>query len=558
MDKKQYLESIIIVEEILKEYGLEKVIYDEVTRIRRDLDEYACRVLVIGSFNAGKSAFLNVLLNRDLMEEAQIPETAIAAEIYYDEEEYIEAIGENGIRKRFSISDASQLSPKDWRYLVYHVNCQYLQQHPDLVLVDMPGLDSNLEWHNKAITQYVNRGNAFILMVSCEDGTLRASVRDFLQEVRHYPQDLYCFVSKTDLKLDSEVDEVVKTVRRGIERICGSGTPVEHISARNDPNFLEKAEAALQYFDSDMLFNAKFAPAFNKLIYTASIALHNSADAMVMDDSEISQRIEQCKKNRDNLIKQLNDEKKKMIQKNKKEITPSVISDIENALNSQVKKFAAALMVSPEAFSSAVNSVLRTALYNANARIEGSFADLASELDLSFLDTDNSELQASLRAGLEKLIEYNQNVKAEEELIKNSKRIYEVITGVLAIATNFINPILEILIVMLPSVFSLFSGGAKQEKEEELERKIKNAIIPQIVDRLTPEIENAMQETLEAMLAELETQLNQLIVAEEAALEQAQNEKIQCENDFEASRQEIYNVIEKLASMKVELEEETQ
>ncbi len=555
MDKTQYLRAVSEVCEVLKKFSLETAVSGEVVQIRKDLEEYACRVLVIGSFNAGKSAFLNELLERELLEEAQIPETAIATEICFSEEEYIEAVSEDGKRQRFRITEGKKFSPKDWRHLVYHVNCPYLQKHSDLVLVDMPGLDSDYEWHNRAITQYINRGNAYILLVSCEDGTLRASVRDFLQEIRHYPQDIYCFISKTDLKLDSELDGVIRNVERNVQSICGSNTPIECISSRTDSEFREKTETALRYFDSQRLFKAKFAPVFNQLITTASVALYNAANAMTLNTDELNQRISACQENREELVKQLESEKQKMVNKNRREVTPATIRDIEMALNSQVRRFVTALAVSPEAFSSAVNSVLRSALYNANTRVQGSFSNLVSEMDLSFLHDDISEFETSIKASLEKLIAYNQTTQNQEKLLQDGKRVYEVVTGILAIATDFINPLLEIAIVMLPSIISMFSDCRKQEQEAELERKIRNAIIPQIVEQLTPEVEEALQETLESMLLELESQVSQLIQAEEVALEQAQDEKRQYEKDFEAFQQGIYNAMEKLEEMRAKMEE---
>lgn len=551
MDKKGYFNAISTIEAVLNRYNLDAAVAEEAKKLRQALNDYACRVLVIGGFNAGKSAFLNTLLDRDLLEEAQIPETAIATEICYDEDEFIEAVNEKGKHQRFQLTEGQKLTPKDWRYLVYHVNCPYLHSHSDLILVDMPGLDSNFEWHNKAIAQYINRGNAYILMVSCEDGTLRASVRDFLQEVRHYPQGLYCFVSKTDLRPKEAVDNVLTAVRTSITKICGENTPVNRISVRDDSNFKEKAEIALRFFDSEKLFNEKYAPVLNGLIDTAVIALRNSAEAMTLNTDELNEKIAKCKENREHLKKQLQEEKRKIVEKNKNEVVPGVLNDIEATLTSQSQRFAVALTVSPEAFSSAVNSVLRTSLYDANRRIQGSFADLVANIDLSFLDENYSELQDAIRGGLENLLCKIQMMQTQEKAFETGKRVYETIAGVLAIVTDFINPILELAIVLLPSVISLFSKGKKQEQEAELERKIRTAIIPQIIDRLTPELESAMQDTLEEMLSNLEDRLNQLIVSEEVALEQTMNEKSQCERDFEGAKQAIYADADKLNSLRI-------
>lgn len=555
MNRESYYDAISEVEDVLDKYNINEAIAKEVQKIRRDLDDYACRILVVGGFNAGKSAFLNALLDRDILEEAQIPETSIATELCYDKNEFIEAISEDGKRQRFQFAEGRKLMPKDWRYLVYHIDCPYLQNHSDLILVDMPGLDSNYEWHNKAISQYINRGTAYILMVSCEDGTLRASVQSFLQEIRHYHQGLYCFISKTNLRPTEEVDSVQEAVRSSIERICEENTPVSRISVRDDPDFKKKAEIALNYFNSEKLFNDKFAPVLNGLIDTAVIALDNSAKAMTLNDEKLNERITSCQGNRARLKKQLEDEKEKLVRKYKTVVMPAVQNSIMDSLTSHSQRFAAALTVSPEAFSSAVNSVLRTALYDANTKIiRGSFEDLVKDLDLSFLDEDYGELQKAIQGGLENLLSQIQQMESQGKNLENGKRIYEVVTGILAITTDFISPVLELAIVFLPSIFNLISGAKKQEQEAELESKIRTAIIPQIMDRLIPDLELAMHETLDMMLTELENRLNQLIVAEETALEQAKNEKLQHEQKFEEAKQAIYEDADKLQNLRVVLE----
>ena len=162
-------------------FQLEDAFSNEIEKLRDAIDEYAFRILMIGGFSAGKSAFLNTLLSREtLLKEDQAPETTIATELVHDEAEFIEAVNAKGEKTRFLIKEGDSLSPKDWRYLIYHVNSPFLKTHPNVILVDMPGLDSNISNHNMAIAQYISKGSAYILLVSCEDGTLKESTSDFL------------------------------------------------------------------------------------------------------------------------------------------------------------------------------------------------------------------------------------------------------------------------------------------------------------------------------------------------------------------------------------------
>lgn len=64
----------------------------------------------------------------------------------------------------------------------------------------MPGFNSNIEQHNRAILQYVERGNAYLLVIDCEEGGMKASVLEFVEEIRKYDHNLIIVLSKVDKK----------------------------------------------------------------------------------------------------------------------------------------------------------------------------------------------------------------------------------------------------------------------------------------------------------------------------------------------------------------------
>lgn len=59
---------------------------------------------VIGGFSAGKSSLLNSFLQEEILSVAVTPETALATELHYSTQEYIEAITPSGQSVRFEKS----------------------------------------------------------------------------------------------------------------------------------------------------------------------------------------------------------------------------------------------------------------------------------------------------------------------------------------------------------------------------------------------------------------------------------------------------------------------
>lgn len=555
VNKTGYLQKLDGILDMMKKCQLEDAVSNEIEKLRGAIDEYAFRILMIGGFSAGKSAFLNTLLSREtLLKEDQAPETTIATELVYDEAEFIEAVNAKGEKARFLLKEGDSLSPKDWRYLIYHVNSPFLKTHPNVTLVDMPGLDSNISNHNMAIAQYISKGSAYILLVSCEDGTLKESTRDFLWEVTQYPQSITCFVSKSDLKVDRETAEVVETIRSEIAVAYGRSVPVCNISVF-DEDFVKKAQDVIEAFDAQALFEEKYRNAINAVISTGQAALSTSADAMSLDLQTINQNISACTKNRDNLKRKLVQEKAELERKYDRQVIPAVLEDVENALLGQTGRLTQALTVSGEAFNACVNSILRPILVNSTQQhIVSSFNEYIEHLDLTnLMGEDNEAVRQSIADGLELVRSYaltvQENVR-KAELRKGRGRSYELITGAIAIATDFVAPIIELAIVFLPLIFEVVAGINQKAQYEDLEQKVRNVVIPEIVSKLQPQITAAIQEMRDAMLEALQANLEETLSAQEMALQQALEKRQHATDDFNAMQDEYRQAIKLLEGLR--------
>ena len=178
----------------------------------RQLDELFLLV-VVGEFNAGKSALINVLLGRDLLTEGVTPTTAKIHLLSWGETEGREPI--DGVSEKLTAP------------------VEILRQ---LSLVDTPGTNALDRSHEALTTEYVPRAD-LVLFVTSADRPFSESERAFLERIREWGKKVVVAVNKIDiLKTPGDVSEVLNWVRSNGMHLLGSAPRVFPVSALQAKN----------------------------------------------------------------------------------------------------------------------------------------------------------------------------------------------------------------------------------------------------------------------------------------------------------------------------------
>ena len=160
------------------------------------------KVPFVGDFNYGKSSLINAMLGIDLLPTNILPETAVSYEIHFSVQEKLEVWEDDRIVQTTGLSQIKslQLSPNNLVRL--YINNPFIQglYERNIVLVDMPGIDSGIEAHNNAILHYIQDGTYFVLLTDAEGGTLRQTAINFIDEVKKYGANVAIVISKIDKK----------------------------------------------------------------------------------------------------------------------------------------------------------------------------------------------------------------------------------------------------------------------------------------------------------------------------------------------------------------------
>lgn len=426
---KDFKNELEVIKNKCKKYLLEKE-YKNIISIQKQIKEFKVKIVFIGGFSAGKSALINSMLDLELLKEGQRPETAIANEIVYDELEYIEAITTENIEK-FEPTQVDNIDISKFDFLRWHVNNEQLKLLNDYVLVDMPGFNSGIKAHNKAILQYINQASAYILVIDCEDGEIKQSINEFINEIKNYQDNLAIVVTKCDLK----VKEDIKCIEENIYYTAGEifGKEIDVIStSKFDENVSNKVNNLIQKFNKENILNQKFKAIIYDICVNCVNCLELIKKSSKLDISDFEEEIYKRDKARKELIEKLNKEKIKLERKFKNSVLPSIIADVNNALYQKVDSLVNSVKAGGNDFSMIINNILRPVLISSTEKYTNeSFDEFISEIKFNN-EFNNEEVNALCNKILDKYNSENLKIKQALNTFESSTGMYKAITTVLA------------------------------------------------------------------------------------------------------------------------------
>lgn len=530
--KEQFTNKIIEVKKILEkyDYNLEKT--DEMLK---EINNFRVVIPVIGRFNAGKSSLINCLLGEDLLPTDIIPETAIAAEIKYGEN-YIKAFKADNSYEIFQFKDIKTISSKEYKYIEVLKDNLELRKNK-YTLVDMPGLDSRIEAHNKAIMQYIKNGVFFIVVIDAIEGEIKESLLEFLYELDLYGMDLAIVLNKCEKILPERLKEIEIKVKNTVDSIFERNIPVITTSTKME-NGVYNLKNLLSNINEDNIlkniFSYKICQLIEDGIETLSVIKENAHN----DVEEIEEQIESLIKGLNSLEKALDEETKKIKRKFGNSKKNKVIEDLEESLYNNESEIADSLVIGEDTFNRKIVSIIRPIMMNSlNNEIETTFDYIIRDIKIRIDETDwqNEKLEVGL-SSLSKLIDTTKERLNIEDIIKNSDKfseVYKSITSILGILTDFVSPVIEVVIVFLPEILKLF-GKSKEEKiHDKAVEQVRNKIIPKIVDKMSYQIDQYLEEISEAMIDGIRKEIGEKVESQKEMLKKTQQLKKAKEEEFQ-------------------------
>jgi GTPase SAR1 family protein len=500
----------------------------------QNVKDFIMKMPLVGLFSAGKSSLLNKLLDDKLLSVQITPETAIATELHFSEFENFVGHKPNGDIVKLSREDIvtqnfSQFLTNDengYGYVAAHINAAVLKNFPHLSLVDLPGLESNLISHSKMIDEYIHQSLAYAIVVSIEDGELRASTQNFLRELKISNTPVILIITKSDLKLDTDIQAISQKIEQSITSLLGR-KPIQSVtvSARKGHG-IHDVIAAIEQIEAQA--ETQFDQVVTLPIVNDINFLVQNLDKLLATDNITIEELESEKQVLKEEIKAFNIKITKdteQFESKAYSIISRIMDDVESKITANLDSLSTKLLNGQE-IGGQVESIIRLTVS------EGLQAELMPVLQ-SYVKNIESDMPESLK------IE-SPTVSANTDTSNGIQfsDVVTVLTPVLALLK--FNPIIAVIstiaLPVLAKVFDMFRSERKRQAEAEARREsARQAVLGQVIPMVKSNLQPKLNEMIRTNIAQAKNTM-QAKIAERS--EQVQAQIAQKEKDIQANNAE--------------------
>lgn len=535
---------------------------------------------VVGAFSSGKSTMLNTLLGQHLLPTAIRPETCIATELRYAKQPYLEAVGEDGSVARMEAEACDDISRNaaSWSYVRLYLDSPRLRDIEPLVLVDMPGFDSPLEQHNKAIIAYLLRGCHYFLLCDMQEGTLSKTLLRHMHEIESFDRGMHLFLSKADLKPKGVIDEITAHVRDLLDTEFDVPVPLGVI----DNTSIEAVTAAIGALDPDGLFRHMHAPGLEKLcndlLDTANLklrALQKSREQLDAVLAELQEGLDKLKSGAETDIEH-------MRRTCSTGITGDIVKAVGRDLSLACGELTSILAGGNQSQAEArLNEIVRSSLLAAlREKLDQVNVQICKEFSMSLEGMDRILKQEAIdEAFAEKLAQKVQAAFTEiETRLHNAGDKGNALaavagrsnwntgakllgggllgTSLLGATAGIAMPVIGALLLFLPDILgAFFKNAGRENMQAAIRSKLEGEVFPAVRRRLRDELPARLEEQTGIMIEAARRQYEALIAEKMNVIRETaegqdterreQERKMQA---LEAARNEIMTILNDLAS----------
>ena len=461
------------------------------------------KVPFVGDFNAGKSSLINSMLGVDILPTNILPETAVSYELYFSSNEKLEVWLDDKLVETAPISQLKSLQLTPRNFVKLYLNNPIVKEWNDrnIVVVDMPGIDSGVEAHNNAILHYVQDGTFFVLVSEVEGGTLRLSTLSFIEEIKKYGAQLAVVVSKIDKKPEQEVLDVKANVESVAKRLLGDSTMVVSASAVNKD--FNGVLDILSSIDAEELIVNKYKGQVVNFIDSFIIELQLQMKLMLSDKSDFSEKIESLKNAQAKAVEDL--KRKAESAQSVEGSAADILDDISEALREKAGYIATLLygQADGNALNQEILTIIRPVIVNSLKREITEYSDVVGGALQEFMvnvDTIINDKDNKMLSGAEEIIGNMLGKDILESLLKKgldqlAKLVaYKGLGELVKMLSKILGPLVTILINIIPDIIRMIFGKSKEQKIEEIKMKFTSEIVSKIIEALRQPIEDMIKE----------------------------------------------------------------
>ena len=291
----EYKEKFAKLIEIQKKYDIST---QETQEILDSIDTYRVNTPVVGNFSTGKSSMINAIIGKPLLSVDITPETAVPTEVYYGENHVYQYDKKGIIERRIDELPLRGLTVQTTKLVKIEYDNEFLKKIHSVNIVDLPGFDTSIELHNRAIDQYLPNSLAYLLVVSSDDPVLKESIVEFLKELKVYNMPVYVVITKSRRLDDDELDECKKLLQKTVGQIVGQdNVTVASVDSYGRVNVDELKDILIEIQGkTGEIFINKYSEQLRNASRYAEVYLMERIDKASLSSSRLEQEKEKIQK----------------------------------------------------------------------------------------------------------------------------------------------------------------------------------------------------------------------------------------------------------------------
>ena len=496
MEKQELINKVEILKDISKKYEIENL---DLGQLITDINTFKVSVPVVGGFSSGKSSLINALLGDRILATAIEAKTAIPTEVFYGDN-CIYKVRKDGKGEEISLEDLknNEFSIDEIEVIKVEQDNAFLKSIKDVKVVDMPGFDSGIALHDKAIDNYLPSSLAYIVTFEVGEN-LRESIVNFLIELNLHELPVLIVITKCDKATQNDINETIKFMEENIPKyITNKQVKIVTCKSKRDIDVSGVKEFLLNIqTKSNFIMENKYRPIIKQRCNIVNQYLESRIKKADLDETEIIEEENKLKKELEELESKFIKEKEKFeIQANKS--IEVIKHNIETSLiNSQ--SIIENMLLNGQDITHKINLIVRNSIITS---IKNEFEPKLQKYLKQISDIINVGDDLDSNIEIDKYdIELDNMVK--DIIQKSIPAVLAVIGGTLA------GPLGAIIAAALGVVVDvIFNRKQKEDKKRLVNQKVNDEIIPQVVHEAGSAVSNEILMCIDSINEEIKASIN--------------------------------------------------
>lgn len=496
MEKQELINKVEILKDISKKYEIENL---DLGQLITDINTFKVSVPVVGGFSSGKSSLINALLGDRILATAIEAKTAIPTEVFYGDN-CIYKVRKDGKGEEISLEDLknNKFSIDEIEVIKVEQDNAFLKSIKDVKVVDMPGFDSGIALHDKAIDNYLPSSLAYIVTFEVGEN-LRESIVNFLIELNLHELPVLIVITKCDKATQSDINETIKFMEENIPKyITNKQVKIVTCKSKRDIDVSGVKEFLLNIqTKSNFIMENKYRPIIKQRCNIVNQYLESRIKKADLDETEIIEEENKLKKELEELESKFIKEKEKFeIQANKS--IEVIKHNIETSLiNSQ--SIIENMLLNGQDITHKINLIVRNSIITS---IKNEFEPKLQKYLKQISDIINVGDDLDSNIEIDKYdIELDNMVK---DIIQKSIPVVLAVIG-----DTLAGPLGAIIAAALGVVVDvIFNRKQKEDKKRLVNQKVNDEIIPQVVHEAGSAVSNEILMCIDSINEEIKASIN--------------------------------------------------